>query len=54
MTAFIISSLVLFFLSLVSNILFVLNENTTFKGGAVVGLIIFTSMLVWGSLLLFQ
>jgi len=53
MMAFIIVSLVLFFFSLISNAIFVLNENTTFKSGSVVGLVIFTSMIVWGISLLF-
>jgi hypothetical protein len=53
MTAFIIVTLILFLFSLLSNIVFVLNENTTFKSGSVFGLIVFTSMIVWGISLLF-
>ena len=54
MTAFIIISMILFFLSMVSNVLFILNENTSFKGGAIFGLIVFTFMFAWGSFILLQ
>lgn len=54
MTAFLIVSVVLFLLSILSNIIFVLNENVTAKGGAVLGVIVFTGMIVWALTLLFQ
>jgi hypothetical protein len=53
MTAFIITSIAIFFVSIVSNIIFILNNYTESKFGAVIGLILFTSMMIWGFTLLF-
>ena len=54
MTAFIIISLVLFLLSMFSSIIYVLNPEAEFRGGAVIGLIMFTVMSAWSIFLLFN
>ena len=54
MTAFIVITLVLFLLAMITNTIFILNENTQNKGGAVLGLMVFTAMSVWGMFLLFS
>lgn len=53
MTAFLIASIVLFFISLLSNVVYVLNNYTDLKGGAIVGIVIFSGMIVWALSLLF-
>lgn len=54
MTAFIIISIILFFISIISNIIYILNPDNIFKGGAIFGLICFTSMIIWAIFLLIQ
>lgn len=53
MTTFIIVCIAIFILSLISNIIFILTSEDTRSGG-IVGMIIFTAMIVWGFSLLFN
>jgi hypothetical protein len=53
MTAFLIASIVLFFISLLSNIVYVLNNYTELKGGSVIGIVVFSGMIAWALSLLF-
>ena len=53
MTAFLIVCIVLFFISIVSNTVYVLNNYTENKAGAVLGLIVFSGMIAWAFSLLF-
>ena len=53
MTAFLITAIVLFVFSALSNILYIVNRNTDFKLGAAVGLMTFTGMIAWAFTLLF-
>jgi len=53
MTAFIIVCIALFIISIVSNGLFILNNNTEFKAGALIGIIVFSGMTAWALSLLF-
>mgnify|MGYP003638478361 CR=1 FL=1 len=52
MTIFIIASIVLFLLSLISNIVYVLNIDSPSRMGAVFGIIAFSIMISWGAFLL--
>ena len=54
MTTFIVLSSLLFLLSIVTNIIFIMNEHTQNKGGAVFGLMVFTIMFSWSIFLLFS
>jgi hypothetical protein len=53
MTPFIIVCLAIFLLSLISNIVFILTSEET-RAGGIVGMIVFTAMIVWGIALLFS
>ena len=53
MTAFLITSIVLFFISLLSNVVYVLNNHTDLKGGSIIGIAVFSGMIVWALSLLF-
>lgn len=53
MTAFIITSIVLFFLSLGSNTVYLLSEESPNKIGAVFGVAVFSVMISWAVFLLF-
>ena len=52
MTAFIIASIVLFVICIVSNLAYITNPNTIFKGAAAVGLMVFSAMVAWATFLL--
>lgn len=52
MTAFIIACLAIFFLSLISNIIFVLTTDGT-RAGGIIGIVTFTAMIVWSCVLIF-
>jgi hypothetical protein len=52
MTAFIITSMILFLISIISNIAYIINPNTIFKGAAATGLIFFSAMVAWSIFLL--
>jgi len=52
MTAFIIVTIILFLLSLSSNIVYVLSGEAPNKLGSVSGIIIFSSMIAWATFLL--
>lgn len=52
MTAFIIASIVIFVISIISNLAYITNPNTVFKGASAVGLIIFSAMTAWATFLL--
>ena len=53
MTAFLIVSIVLFLISLLSNAAYIINAHTELKGGSILGLIVFSGMIVWALSLLF-
>lgn len=53
MTAFLIVCIFLFLLSIFSNAVFILNNYTEVKLGAVLGLLVFSGMVVWALNLLF-
>lgn len=52
MIAFIIASMVIFIISIVSNLAYIVNPNTIFKGAAATGLIFFSVMTAWAVFLL--
>ena len=52
MTAFIITTIVIFMFSALSNLLYIVNQNTDFKIGAAIGLMLFTGMIAWAFTLL--
>ena len=52
MTAFLITCIFIFVLSLTSNIVFILTSEES-RGGAVFGMIAFTAMTAWAIFLLF-
>lgn len=54
MTAFLIVCIFLFLLSIFSNAVFILNNYTEVKLGAVLGLLVFSGMVVWALTLLLQ
>jgi hypothetical protein len=53
MTAFLIVTIALFLVSIISNTVFILNNYTDSKSGAILGLVIFSGMIVWALTLLF-
>jgi hypothetical protein len=52
MTAFIITTIVLFLLSLGSNIVYLSNRESPNRFGSISGIIVFTAMISWAMFLL--
>lgn len=44
---FLVCSLIIFVLSLISNIIFILTTSDNAKGGAILGVIAFTALIFW-------